>query len=160
MRILLIDDDAGRREILSAHTGAWVVRMMPRALFENPDLLHGADAIALDHDMCESGIERDDAPCPASGVPRHCECPDGRAVVRWLLERLGTLKHGCRIVVVSANPVGARRMADMLNDSPLRPARKVHVAECSAARWGRYDTTTRRNIRMAFGLPLDFEETP
>jgi hypothetical protein len=160
MRILLIDDNDGRREILSAHTGAWVVRMMPRALFENPDLLHGADGIALDHDMCEADPERDDAPCPAAGKYGGCDCPDGRTVVRWLLERLGTLKHGCRIVIVSANPVGARRMADMLNDSPLRAARTVHVTECSASRWGRYDSTTRGALRAAFGLPLDFEVTP
>jgi hypothetical protein len=160
MRILLIDDDDGRREILSAHTGAWVVRMMPRALFENPDLLHGADAIALDHDMCEADPSRDDAPCPAPTPHGGCGCPDGADVVRWLLGRLGTLKHGCRIVVVSANPVGARRMLHDLEDHMMRGARKVRVTQCSASRWGRYDSTTRCALRVAFGLPLDFEATP
>lgn len=156
MRILLIDDSDGRREILSAHTGAWVVRMMPRVLFDNPDLLHGADAIAIDHDMCELGGDDEVCKCPPDAG---CAYPNGQDVARWLMQRLGTLKHGCRIVVVSANPVGAQRMLNILRDPVLSGARKVHIEQCSAARWGRYDTTTRRNIRAAFGLPLDWEAT-
>lgn len=161
MRILMIDDSEARRETLAAHTGAWVVRMMPRVLFANPDLLHGADAIALDHDMCVTeDCDGEPAPCPHPNDYGGCTCPDGVDVVRWLLQRLGTLKHGCRIVVVSANPVGARRMVNELYDTPLRAARKVHVEQCSASRWGRYDSNTRGAIRAAFGLPLDFEATP
>lgn len=159
MKILLVDDDDSRREIIAAHTGADVVRVMPRELFARPELLLDADGIALDHDMCEGG-DITEVPCPAPGAaPWVCECKDGRDVVRWLLERLGSLRHECRIVMISANCVAARGMADMLNDSPLRGARKVHVGECSAARWGRYDSNPRAALRAAFGLPLDSEVT-
>lgn len=162
MKILLVDDLEERREIIAAHTGAEVVRVMPRQLFARPDLLLDVGGIALDHDMCEGGDD-DDALCPASGMPRGldlCECKDGGDVARWLMDRLGSLRHGCRIVVVSANPVGARRMLATLNDPTMRGARKVHVAECPASRWGRYDSNTRAALRSAFGLPLDFEVTP
>lgn len=154
-----MDDLESRRETIAAHTGADVVRVMPRALFDNPELLHGMDGIALDHDMCEADPEDDDAPCPAPNAHGGCTCTDGVDVVRWLMQRMGTLKHGCRIVVVSANPEGARRMVNALYDDPRRAARKVYVGQCSASRWGRYDSNTRGAIRAAFGLPLDFEVT-
>lgn len=35
MRILVVDDEEGRREMLAAHTGAEVVRVMPRAVDED-----------------------------------------------------------------------------------------------------------------------------
>ena len=159
MRILMIDDSEARRETLAAHTGAEVVRVMPRALFDAPEMLHGADAIALDHDMCEAGDGDAEGDCPFPSTHGGCCCPDGVRVVRWLLERLGTLREGCRIVVVSANPVGARRMMADLNDPMMRGARKVDVAQCSASNWGRYDSNTRGTVRAAFGLPLDFEAT-
>lgn len=159
MKILLIDDMDLRREILARHTGAEVVRVMPRELFNAPELLLGVDAIALDYDMCEGGPE-DEAPrCPRPSAYGGCTCPDGRDVVRFLLDRFGTLKHGCRIIVVSANPVGALGMLRDLENPRARAARVVHVGLCSAARWGRHDNNTRGAIRAAFGLPLDFEVT-
>lgn len=160
MRILLVDDEEGRREVLAAHTGAEVVRVMPRQLLNAPELLHGADAIALDHDMCEGDRGAEVPLCPRPNDYGGCTCPDGADVVRWLLQRLGTLKHDCRIVVISANPVGANRMLYDLEDSRLRGARKVQVVQCSASRWGRFDNNTRGTVRKAFGLPLDFEAMP
>lgn len=138
MKILMVDNDDGRRDTLATATGADVVRVMPRALFAAPELLHDVDALAI---VPDSG--RDDPWLP-----------------RWIVDHLDTLKPACRIAVLGGDYSLALRMNDTLHAMTVPRDHRARMAYHEPTWWRPNCPKTRAGLRKAFGLPVGLEVTP
>lgn len=105
MNILLVDDDPQRFTFLRSRYGAdhdYRERRNPNAVTD--DDIAWAEAVSLDHDMCES--ETLGAPCPRTGEGARCTCPDGVDMTN----RLWKQPRRMPVIVHSANIPGGERM--------------------------------------------------
>jgi rhodanese-related sulfurtransferase len=112
--MLFLDDDPERHNrfmMMVGELGDHQVTQLFHAEAVTREHVEGKDILFLDHDLCLNFYGK----CPYLGGWYNsggCKCPDGRLVVRRLIEWLDP--SSVRIVVHSANPTRGNEMAKML----------------------------------------------
>jgi hypothetical protein len=162
MKILLVDNLESRRETIAAHTGAEVVRVMPRVLLAAPEVLHGVDALAIcGNDACEAHETGASLPdCPNVGEYSSCECRDGLDVVQWLVKHTDAIGPKCLVVMLGGDHYLSMRMNDTLHDPRLPRGFRSRLNYHEPTWWRPNCPKTRAGLRKAFGLPAGLEVAP